>query len=307
MSHRQFSGVKRPTLAYVLGTTDCGSTLLAFMLDIHPSICALGEPPKRAIRRRGVPFRCSCGSTIGGCAFWQSLFGELGTRGFDFSESRWPNDYHYLNDLANRLLMKHQVSVFRRAAQRLLGGVVPGHARVLRRATQATVAFVDAALAQTGKHVFLDTSKSLFRFQQLRRVEEWELKVVRMVRDVRWFAFTKRNRLSAVEAARQWRTYQVGADRVLQDVAPENQIVVRYEDLCHRRRETLHRLHAFLGVSEQLPLSEYNPARHHLLGDGIGGPFTVSTDEPWRRELVPAARSAVMDVAGDVSRRYGYV
>lgn len=297
----------RPTLAYVIGTTDCGSTLLAFVLDSHPMICALGEPPKRAIRRRGDSFVCSCGLSVSECGFWQTLFGTMAVKEFRFSDTTWPNDYHYMNDVANKLLTKYQPSALRRAAQRLLASALPAHGRKVSTSSRASLEFVRAALAQTGKQVFLETSKDLFRFQRLRRIEDWDLKVVRMVRDVRWFAHTKRSRLDPAAAAKQWRRNMLLTNRVLESIPADQQALVRYEDLCNQTVETAKRLQRFLGVAECDPPAEYDPARHHILGDGIAGPFTISTAEHWRTGLSNDEQSVVLEIAGDLNRKYGYL
>jgi hypothetical protein len=297
----------RPTLAYVVGTSDCGSTLLAFVLDSHPMICALGEPPKRAIRRRGEGFVCSCGDTIERCDFWQALFGTLAERGFLFSGTVWPNDFHYLNDVANKLLAKYQPSAPRRAVQRALARVLPAHRRKASIASRSSLQFVREALARTGSQVFLETSKDLFRLEQLRQIEDWNLKVIRMVRDVRWFAYTKRQRLDPAAAARQWRAHVLLADDVLKSVPLAQQTLVRYEDLCTHPSDTARALHRFLGVPECEPPVKYDPARHHILGDGISGPFTIATAESWRTGLADHEQSVAIEIAGDLNRRFGYV
>jgi hypothetical protein len=304
--HRETGPVKRrPTLAYVIRTNDSGSTLLAFVLDSHPMICALGEPPKRSIRKRGQSFVCSCGSPIGECDFWRGLFATLNAHGLPFSERDWPNDYRYFNDFINRVLAKHQTGALS-GLQRAVSAVFPGHGRKMRMASQASAQFVHAALAQTGKQVFLDTSKQLFRFEQLRRIDEWQLKVIRLVRDVRWFAYTKRKHLRPGEAARQWRAAQLARNRYLAGFPPEDLLVVRYEDLCRQTAPAARRIHAFLGVTECDPPTTYDPANHHIIGDGISGPFTVSTAEPWRTALSAADLDLVLQVAGDVNQTFGY-
>lgn len=296
----------RPTLAYVVGTSDCGSTLLAFILASHPMICSVGEPPKRAIRRRGTSFGCSCGVTVGQCPFWQALFKQLAAEGIPFSDSSWPNDFHYLNDLPNRFLGRYQYSATRRAMQRLAGSLLPPHRRKLELGARASVAFVRTVLAQTQKAVFLDSSKDLFRLEQLLPIDAWDFKVIRMVRDVRWFVYTKRGRLGVEEAARHWRAYQLAADRQLAAVADADQLLVRYEDLCFEPAASARRIHQFLGVKSCDPPVLYDPAAHHILGDGIGDPFTISTAEPWRTEVPAAAQRVATSIAGDVNRRFGY-
>jgi hypothetical protein len=308
--HERVKGIvtadPRPTLAYVVGTTDCGSTLSAFVLGSHPDICALGEPPKRSIRRRGDSFVCSCGQTIGQCAFWQALFARLRGGGLHFSETVWPTDYRYRNDVVNRVLTRYQFSGSRRALQAAAGFLWPLHGRRMRRATRSNSEFVRAALAQTGKRVFLDTSKDLFRFQQFRRVGDWNLKVIRLVRDVRWFVYTRRRRTPPAKAASHWREFQLAADRALQEWPSQRQTILRYEDLCDDPAGSARRIHAFLGLPACDPPGEYDPAAYHIIGDGIGGRFTISTEEKWRTGLTREAQETALRIAGDVNRRFGY-
>jgi hypothetical protein len=109
-----------------------------------------------------------------------------------------------------------------------------------------------------------------------------------------------------MQAAKQWRSYQLTVDGLLSQMPIEDHILVRYEDLCERPGESAKRIHAFLGVAELNPPSEFDPAAHHILGDGIGGPFSISTTERWRTELPSHEASVAMDIAGDVNRRFGY-
>jgi hypothetical protein len=296
-------------ISYVLGTNDAGSTLLAFILDSHPDICSVGEPPKRTIQREGKTKACSCGTPFAACPFWRDIARMLEQKGIPFSQTAWPNDYRYSSELAHRLLTRYHPSssFIRRAAEQIAELALPRHRRRMAAVDRGAVEFARAVLNKTNKRVFVDTGKHLFRFERFRRVPELDLTVIRLVRDVRWFVYTKKTTRSAAAAATQWRVFQVDADRVLSTFPAEKQLVVRYEDICSDPPKAARRLHEFLGVEPAALPAVFDPARHHISGDGIGGPFAIRNEDTWRAGLTEVEQQTALRIAGDVNERFGYV
>ena len=66
---------------YIAGTSFTGSTLLSFLLNLHPQIVGVGEMtgPFRGVEdRRGYP--CSCGAALSECPFWTAVGQEMAGR-----------------------------------------------------------------------------------------------------------------------------------------------------------------------------------------------------------------------------------
>ena len=69
------------------------------------------------------------------------------------------------------------------------------------RVDRANVAFVGAVLRRRNASVFLDTTKLLTRLTYLLEIPDFDLRVVRLVRDVRGFAASAQRRGESVDEA----------------------------------------------------------------------------------------------------------
>ena len=70
---------------YVVGTSFTGSTLLSFLLNLHPQIVSVGEcDPNFSNWSDPNEFPCSCGRTLAACPFWTAVDEEMAERGLRF-------------------------------------------------------------------------------------------------------------------------------------------------------------------------------------------------------------------------------
>jgi len=297
-------------VCYVAGTSHCGSTLLALLMDSHPQVTSVGEAVPNVRIQRSDPgdYTCSCGQPIARCAFWQGGIGGVQARGLPFSAQNWTNDYQYKNRLLGRLLNKYSHRPAVRRLQ-LAAEWFPPLRRRLALSHRVNRAFMEEILDRTGAEVFLDTTKSLRRLYQLLCVEGLEVRVVWLVRDVRAFAYsTRRKGFSASMAANSWRCDQCNAQGLLGKLEDDKVLKLRYEDFCADPAHWLGELCGFLGVSTlALPEMMY-PAEHHILGNQmrLRGPQRIEFDEKWRVGLDPEEQEAALSVAGGLHRELGY-
>ena len=130
-----------------------------------------------------------------------------------------------------------------------------------------------------------------------------------MIRDVRAFVNSSmRKQTTAQAAATEWKRFQLGADRLLQDV-PRNRIFeIRYEDLARDPSHWLSRLCEFLGANPDLPPTVLDGENHHVIGNHmrLNTSQAIRLDEKWRQTLSQADIDCALRIAGDVNSRFGY-
>jgi hypothetical protein len=302
----------RPSrVTYLTGTSYCGSTLLALVVDSHPQVASIGETSfRRKTQQRGRARQvCSCGQPIRTCPFWTRLFEGVQRQGYQFDVRHWTNDYRYLHPMAHRVLSTYSRRPAVRFLQRAAELLLPGHRAKIERANRVNVALVRTVLDLTGADVFFDTSKGALRLHYLLTVPELQVNVVRLVRDVRAFVESARRRGRALEdAVHEWASYHQGMERLAGRLPPERLLTVRYEDLCRDPGAWLNRLYWFMGVAEIGPPATVESAEHHVLGNRIrlNGNLRITLDEKWRDSLSRADQDRILAVAGTLNEQLGY-
>jgi hypothetical protein len=297
---------------YVVGSSHCGSTLLAMLADEHPEVASVGETAiKPRIRREGRAAMqpCSCGSTVQDCPFWQSIFYRVGNEGLHLDGTRWNNDYRFENRWLDAMMTRETSVALLLRLRRWVPRLVPAYRARVARIDRLNIALIRAVLTHRGATVFLDGTKLLTRLVHLLQIPELNVKVVRLVRDVRGFAASAKGRgLSTVEAAHIWHQDQRAIARVLRTLPNDSTLLMRYEDLCARPGETLQRLWDFCGVQPFAAPSSVQAHDHHILGNRMrmADTITIRLDDSWRTRLTPGEHQQVLTVAGTMNRAMGY-
>jgi hypothetical protein len=237
------------------------------------------------------------------------VFAEVSATGVQLSTNRWRTDYRFEDPRLDALLTRETSWNAWRESRRWAMRHFPRLRTRTARIDRANVGFVRAVLARRQASMFLDTTKLLTRLTYLLEIPDFELRVVRLVRDVRGFAASAHRRGESVtRAASVWMKDQAAIEHVLARWPGVRQMLVRYEDLCEAPQATLRRLWEFCGV-EPIESSTVIQAReHHILGNSMrmGETITVRLDETWRRRLTPEDERRVLAVAGTFNQRFGY-
>jgi hypothetical protein len=302
----------RLQVTYVVGSSHSGSTLIAFLADQHPQIASVGETAiKRRIRREGRASeqRCSCGERLDACPFWQAVFADVSATGIPLNTMRWRTDYRFEHPWLDRLLTRETSWLAWREGRRWATRHLPRLRQRTSRIDRANVEFVGAVLRRCNARMFFDTTKLLTRLTYLLEIPELELRVVRLVRDVRAFAASAQRRGESVgHATAIWMNDQAAIERVLARWPDVRQTFLRYEDLCAAPQATLGRLWEFCGVDAIEPSGTVRARDHHVLGNNMrmGDTITVRLDETWRSRLAPDVEQRILAVAGPLNERLGY-
>lgn len=325
-------GPPRQRLAYILGPSHSGSTLLALLLASHPDVTTVGELNASAIDDP-ERYRCSCGALISGCEFWRRIADRMARRGFSFNVTRAATDYRTdAGPLTRRLLAPlHRGPVLEWCRDRALT-LSPGWRPRLRQLHARNAAFAASVSDESNAGVVVDSSKVGLRLKFLLRNPLLDVLVIRLVRDGRAVALTymdparfadaadpalrgggfggsrERERIDMNAAARQWRRGQEEAEAIVRRLPREQWIEVRYETLCGNPEETLSRVFSFLGVDASRPRLPFRRSGRHIVGNGMRLDATdgVHLDDRWTTALGADERRMFEAAAGTWNRRLGY-
>ncbi|GIK76577.1 MAG: sulfotransferase [Acidobacteria bacterium] len=304
---------------YIAGTSFTGSTLLSFLLNLHPQIVAVGEmtgPFRGVTDRREYP--CSCGAKLSECPFWAAVGVEMAGRGLRFDPEHWDLRFDPENALSRRAL----TSSLRSNRADALRDSVAEHAPVLgkriRAISRRNEAVVASARAITGKPVFVDASKNINRARQLDRTTSLSPHVVHLVRDALGFVASKKSRAGKSaraaragrvgDASRYWSRRSAQAERLFAALPPERRLRVRYEDLCADPEREFGRVCALLGLEPLPGPYEFLAGEHHIIGNRmrLSSSSEIVLDERWREILTAEEAEAVRRSTERHRRAFGY-
>jgi hypothetical protein len=296
---------------YLAGTSYCGSTLLALLLDSHPQVVSVGETSINRIGQKSgkVNYVCSCGAVLRDCVFWHELFRMVNEEGLEFGVHSWTNDYKYKNSLLHKFLSTYPSNTPLRVFQNIACHMLPFHKKRVAYANRVNIAFMQSALKLTRAEVFFDTSKALMRLSHLLRSPALDVQVVRVVRDVRAFANSYKSRgVSVEQAARHWKNYQTSADYLLNTTPSCRVLLMRYEDFCHDPLYWLKSLHTFLGVQPLDPPETITSNEHHIIGNHmrLQKITAITANHSWQEKLSETELRQILQVAGKMNARFGY-
>ena len=322
-----------PRLAYLLAASHSGSTLLTMLLGAQPGACTAGELKATSLGDADA-YRCSCREPIRHCAFWKRVGAAMAERqcpAFEITRAG-TSIFEVTHPLARRLLAPLYRGPLLESVRDLALSVTPGWRSHLQETNRRNLALVQSLLAVTGAGIVIDSSKVALRLKYLLRIPEWEVRVIRVIRDGRAVALTYmdewnfadcsdpalRNggtgirkappRRTMAEAANEWKRSNEAADALTARLPRSQWTAVRYEELCADPGAVLRRLAAFLGLDPARIMLDFRSREQHVIGNGMRMDMTseIRLDERWKAQLSEADLRVFDEVAGPLNRRYGY-
>jgi hypothetical protein len=136
------------------------------------------------------------------------------------------------------------------------------------------------------------------------------VKAIHLIRDPRGnsASIMKHTGVGVSKAARQWRHYNLEADRVRKLLAPESWMLLRYEELCADPQATLDRISRFIGIVPTPVPVNLKTVGHHFIGNSmrLGDLGEIREDQTWREVLTENDLREIARITGAASHRFGY-
>lgn len=290
----------------IISPRQSGSTILTYLLGAHPEIATVGEA-----RLPEGNARCSCGLEYEECSFWQTVIESMDRRGFAFDirdpDLEFSPGGNGVSDIILRTAIRGPLLEMVRAAG---AAVIPRARRELGRLLRRNEAFFEVVTGLKGCNVFLDSSKDASRTLHLRRSRKLDVKIIHLIRDGRansWSAMRNGDR-SATDAATHWLANHLEAERARRYFTADRWIDIRHEDLCAHPKETLTKLHAFIGVEALPDIGDFRSGQH-ILGNSrtrAASDNRIVLDQRWQSDLTSTELETIESILGDLNRQYGY-
>lgn len=313
---RTSPGDQDARLRYVCipGSPFTGSTLLGTLLNEHPDCSSVGAAVGLPRRPDLATYRCSCGALFRECEFWNDIAARTAHLGHPVNlfESGFWNTHLRLSRrpaLNAALVRSLGVDALNDARDAVVGRMPPVR-RAVQRAGWHSWSLASAVLARTGKSVFIDTSRDHQRPKYLAMHPRLDVKVIHLFRDVRGnsASIMKHTGADAATAARQWRHYNVEAQRVRRYLPERAWLSLRYEDFCADPPAVFDRIADFLGVRRAVIRIGERAAESHIVGNRmrLKAVSEIREDRSWETSLGRADLAVMARIAGRTSRRLGY-
>jgi hypothetical protein len=325
--------LRKHRIAYILAASHSGSTLLAMLLGSHPKVCTVGE--LKGVSRIGPEiYRCSCGTILEECTFWNTVSAAMRERGYDFNMSDAGTRIDDVRNPAVRRFLAplHRGPVLEKLRDAALN-LCRGWRAHLQMVQNRNAALVGTLKEITGASVVVDSSKTGVRLKYLLRNPALDVRVIRVLRDGRAVSLTHTNpaefadaadpqfrlggsgvkkpnfRLSMPDAVMLWRRSNEEADRIVATLDKSQCAIVRYEDLCERTDTVLQSLFDFAGVARVPFNAKFREQKaQHIVGNGMrfDAHSPIRSDERWKTHLAAADLKLFGQLGGDLNRKYGY-
>lgn len=297
-------------VAFVGGLGRSGSTLLELLLASQGDFCSVGETVH--LWRRGVldNERCSCGLQFADCDFWRAV----GQRAF----GGWEEGH------AEAVIEQQRaVDRTRHVPLSLMAAPASKRGSAMQRYGQNYHAIYQAAAAESGLPIILDSSKHVSLATVLARTRGIDLRIVHVVRDPRAVAHSWSRNVDRPEADGKAQMATASPTRIAGRWTLQNGLLelvsyrasvylMTYEDLVKNPNLMVRSVREFLGARDLgNPISVDGttniPTIHSVAGNPIrfsGDPLRVKPDTEWRSRLPRHDRFAVEALTFPLARHY---
>jgi len=290
-------------VVYIMGTSHCGSTLLAFLLNTHPDIFSIGEFGAKAQRIRRN--NCSCGKFVDECPLWVEVSERVSSEvGFDFSVTNGVANFGFRNRFLRHKLNTMKANTAVDSIRKGLVNLNPYYQIKRKKALHVNEVAIRTILEITNTKVFVDTSKSPDRFVELSKIPQLNLKAIWLVRDIRGFVnSSKRKNRDVEESAIRWRDDQTVIKRIYDRLPNDKRLLVRYEDLCKDPNEMMKSIFRFIEVTDFAIPDDYKSVAHHIFGNRMkrSAVSSISFDEKWKKELSKEEQELALREGGEIA------
>jgi len=301
---------QRQRIIYIMSPSYSGSTLLTLLLASHPRIATIGELKATSMGNIDK-YRCSCDALIRECSYWQDVKDELVKIGINFSVDDFGTHFRSNNYFHDRLLhtrLRGQAFEFiRESFIKLLPACQKKRQLIINKNRH----LIEIICKLQEKEIFLDGSKDSIRLKHFLSSNEWDIKVINLLRDGRGIAnsLMKHQNVNMEKAANEWKI-TINEITKIKNILKKNMIMdVRYEDLCQHTEKILDSIFDFIEIERMDSTTALNVHQKHILGN----PMRLNTinkiklDEKWKYNLSQEELSTFDKVAGKANNQLGYL
>lgn len=298
-------------IIYLYSSKYSGSTLIAYLLGLHPQISTLGERRKYfqlVTDNNRNKLSCSCGKLYNECDYWVQNEKEL----FERFDSKFLNlDYSLFVQSKNSRISRNLIRLYEKLSVNKFGKYILKYTK-LNTQIEINVALMQQILKRDKTDVFLDTSKYYRDLLFLPLNKELSFNCVHFVRDPRAQIASqiKHNKIDINKAIKNWKEDNFNKIiKIKKQVG--NLMVVKYEDLCKNPNKILNTIINKSDLNEfDFEVFEDRDWKDvHLMGNVKfrNQKFdTIQEDLSWKEKLSTEQQNRIARELKDEMKIYGY-
>lgn len=281
-----------------------GSTLLDMVIGTLPNVVSTGEIvyiPWKIYREinpeKYTTTYCSCGETMGNCAFWGDVLSRLSNKvgyriydnpqKFDISINR---HFYFGKSVKSTIIRKIFIAFSAIINIDHVINIMYSH---YRKSIISNWLLFDTISESSKKNIVIDSTKDIYRFLFLRKHRKKKSKLIILIRDVYGVASSSHFGLDddkIKSTAKAWLNfYNIRIYNVIKHLNKSEYLVIRYEDLASDVNASRHKIAEFLEIKETIEdISTLYPSQMHIVA---GNPIRnkekmeIKLDERWKERL----------------------
>jgi len=282
----------RIPLVYILSSGRSGTTLLDMLLNTHPSIWSVGEAQILPWELKNQRAPCGCGDPIPEDDFWKPLLPEipLDTQGYHIG-------YFRNEDQTGRVL---RWNLLRHLFQKNSPGGNPSAIEEYGQNNRQYFRLIlESARKRTGQSInwLVDNSKDPYRLLWLKKSNQFDLRVIHLVKDPRAFVYSMtKDRLpnalnKVIRFAGRWIVEYVMMRALCRNHFLDGHTrMLRYEDLAREPVPTVQSLGRWLGLSlEESRIQDFRSLENHAISGNMmrwrKSETEIELDRSWQERL----------------------
>lgn len=305
---------------YICGAGHSGSTLLDMLLGSHPRVASLGEiinlPMDWATNNR-----CTCGAPMRDCGLWSEVVRDFERRhGIDMAANPYSLNlgpiYAAVGDrrvtgglyrARRRLGAALHYAELRSGAFGALRPLLPGTHEGLRN----NLELFDLVGKRLDVDYVVDSSKVYTKAVGLYKLAPGRVKIILLIRDGRavYYSMRKRN-FDRLFSLNSWYTHFRRALPLIENqVAPQDVLTVRYEDLARNPECELRRICTFAGLAYEPAMLDFKTKTHHNVNGNdmrFASAAEIRLDTSWESRLDAEEKRFFQERAGWLNEKLGY-
>lgn len=257
-----------------MGAGRSGTTLLATILGGSSSIITLGEL-HQFLDYVLEGKECSCGERLKECNFWEPVISKL-FKQYSTNELLEFNDYCKKIESHNRILS----SLFFKYSKYI--SFQENLFKIIEELYPSTT--------------FLDSSKYISRYLQLRRMEDVSVKAIYTVRDVRGvinsFGKQVQTPKGSIATIIYYKLINFFGQIIHWNASPKGSLKLKYEDFVNQPTQSFQKIASFINIPLQDVITKLEQNKSFSMPHIIGGnrmksatTITLKNDDAWKTNI----------------------
>lgn len=289
--------------------------MLTMLMNVHPSISTIGEL-KATSMEPIEDYMCSCGEQIHACHFWKDVQSDLEKKySLDLNLGQFGTHFNAKEYIKGKILSAQLRGKLFEATRREFILRWTNLTSAYKRILDKNVKLVETICDLQGGEVFLDGSKDPNRLRFMHDSDQWDIYVIKLVRDGRAQSNSARNKSEEntdyIGAVGEWKKTIKQMNRVC-DYFPQSKVLsIKYEDLCANPNDVMNGIWNYVGlndIEQDWSNVVIDSRNQHIIGNNMRKKESIKIrlDTKWIDSVSKQELDYFDSKAGQLNRDLGY-